>query len=139
MSTWMYQINPQNWSPQRYRLEIWEGEKWAWEVGHKNMKGHTPEPGDVVVFFNTAAGGKDAGFMGWAVILEWFENGTEMYFRPVAPSDQLKMHPWSDQQAITIANEIRGKVKQGTLWYVEDELALRLRQGIFRWLYSPND
>jgi hypothetical protein len=28
MGTWMYQINPKYWPPERYRLEIWEGERW---------------------------------------------------------------------------------------------------------------
>ncbi len=134
MSTWFYQINPKIWDPNRYRLEIWEGERWAWSVGRKVTGGQVPQAGDVVVFFQAPTGGEDPGFYGWAVILEWFENGDEMYFRPVAPSDHLKMHPWWDQEARTLADEIRGRMKQGTFWLVPEPLAIRLREGIARWL-----
>jgi hypothetical protein len=141
MSMWLYQIDAQNWSPQRYRLEIWEGERWAWPVGQKRLSGQEPIPGDIVVFYNTPSGGTDFGFYGWAIILEWFENGSELYFRPVAPSDLLKMHPWRDQPARDIADAIRGKVKQGTFWYVPEELEFAVRDGIFRWIgagVAPN-
>ena len=134
MSMWLYQIDAQNWSPQRYRLEIWEGERWAWPVGRKVLQGKEPQPGDIVVFYNTPSGGKDHGFYGWSVILEWYGGGTEMYFRPVAPSDLLKMHPWRDDAAQDLANRIRGKVKQGTFWYVSEELEFQVRDGIFRWV-----
>lgn len=135
VSTWIYQINPQLWPPQRYRLEIWEGERWAWQVGRKVTGGHKPEPGDIVAFFHTPGrGGGDPGFYGWAIILEWFRDGEEVYFRPVAPSDHLKMDPWWSLEARALADEIRGKVKQGTMWYVPDTLAKRLREGIVKWL-----
>ena len=53
MASWLYQLDSTNWSPERYRLEIWEGERWAWPVGRKTVKGQdTPKPGDVVVFFH---------------------------------------------------------------------------------------
>jgi len=57
-----------------------------------------------------------------------------MYFRPVSPSDQLKMHPWWDDGAKEIADKVRGKVKQGTLWEVPDELAADISAGITAWL-----
>ena len=133
MSMWLYQIDAQNWSPQRYRLEIWEGERWAWPVGQKRLADRTPEPGDIVVFYNTQSGGTDWGFYGWAVILEWFDDGTQLYFRPVVPSDLVKMHPWRDKRAREIADKIRGRVKQGTFWYVPEELEFALRQGLVAW------
>jgi hypothetical protein len=128
MSTWLYQLNPTIWPPERYRLEIWEGERWSWSVGRKVTGGRSPKAGDVVVFFSTPSGGTDAGFYGWAVILEWYQEGEEMYFRPVTPSDQMKMHPWWNKEAQTIANEIRGRVKQGTFWYVDDNHAMKIRK-----------
>ena len=70
MSMWLYQIDAQNWSPQRYRVEIWEGERWAWPVGQKRLSGHEPQTGDIVVFYNTPSGGTDYGFYGWAIILD---------------------------------------------------------------------
>jgi hypothetical protein len=93
-----------------------------------------PKPGDVVVFFYAPSGGSDPGFYGWAVITEWLpvEDRAEMYFRPVAPSDQLKMFPWWDDEARSLADRIRGKVKRGTLWRVEGGLVPALRKGISR-------
>jgi len=44
------------------------------------------------------------------------------------------MHPWSGPSALSLADEIRGPVKQGTLWRVPDELVPRLRKGLFDWL-----
>lgn len=135
MSTWFYQISPKEWSPARYRIEIWEGEKWAWSVGSIAGRGNVPKAGDTVIFFCSPASGKDPGFYGWAIVIEWYQDSTApLYFRPVAPSDHLKMHPWWDAKASDLANRIRGKVKRGTLWVVEDELAKEVRFGITAWL-----
>lgn len=136
MAAWIYQIDPKTWSPERYRLEIWERERWSWGVGRKTRFGHSPPvPGDIVSFFYAKSGGDDPGFYGWAVITEWYEGqgGTEMYFRPVAPSDSLKMDPWWDADARKLADDIRGSVKQGTLWFVSPADAARLRAGIHGW------
>ena len=134
MATWMYQLNQKNWSPSRYRLEIWEGERWVWPVGQKLARGQSPEAGDTIVFFYAPSGGKDAGFYGWAVILEWLDDVSHLYFRATSPSDHLKMHPWWDENAILLANKIRGKMKQRTLWLVSDELVGELREGITSWI-----
>lgn len=106
----MYQLNQKNWSPNRYMLEIWEGERWVWPVGQKLARGQSPEPGDTIVFFYAPSGGKDAGFYGWAVILEWLDDVSHLYFRATSPSDHLKMHPWWDEKAVLLANKIRGKM-----------------------------
>lgn len=139
MSMWLYQINQKLWEPQRYRVEIWERERWSWSVGRK--VGATEEPprqGDTVVFFYARTGGPDLGFYGWAVITEWLpgdrDNQDQMYFRPVAPSDHLKMHPWGTKEAEELANQIRGKVKQGNLWRVPENLSVSVRRGITRWV-----
>jgi hypothetical protein len=47
-----------------------------------------------------------------------------MYFRPVAPSHHLKMHPSWDTDAQDLADRIRGKVKQGTFWRVAEDFPL---------------
>ena len=46
MTTWLYQMSPKYWSPERYRFEIWESEKWAWSVGSKAMGENVPQAGD---------------------------------------------------------------------------------------------
>jgi hypothetical protein len=132
---WLYQLSPSVWSPERYRLEIWEGERWNWPVGRTSGEGQVPKPGDTVVFFYAPSGGTDPGFYGWAVVLEWYEpSSNQLYFRPTAPSDALKMFPWWDDEAERMANDIRGKMKQRTLWIVQPELAVQVRRGISTWL-----
>jgi len=130
----MYQLNQRNWPPSRYRLEIWEGEKWVWPVGQRLSRGEIPNPGDTLLFFYAPSGGNDPGFYGWAVILEWLENQSHLYFRAVAPSDYLKMHPWWDDEARNVAEAIRGKMKQRTLWIVSDDLVAQVREGIKSWV-----
>lgn len=91
-----------------------------------------------MVFFYAPSGGQDPGFYGWAIIMEWLEleSTVELRFRPVSPSDHLKMHPWWNESASRLADAIRGKVKQGTLWLVPDDKVSELRSGITSWL-SP--
>jgi hypothetical protein len=134
MSAWLYQINQTLWSPERYRVEIWEGQDWAWPVGQKILKDHVPTIGDTLTFFYAPTGGSDPGFYGWAVILEWIAEGGYLRFRAVAPSDHLKMHPWWDEKASHLADEIRGKVKQGTLWLMSESQAKHLRSHVGAWL-----
>jgi len=144
MSMWLYQMHQKLWEPQRYRVEIWERERWSWAVGRKvGATEELPRPGDTVVFFYAPGGGHDPGFYGWAVITEWLpqDEQDEMYFRPVAPSDHLKMHPWWDAEAKDLADQIRGEVKMGNLWRVAEDLAVSLRRGITRWVsgqFSPS-
>ncbi len=141
MATWLYQTNQQQWPPERYRLEIWEGERWYWPVGQltRGRQGaEDPVAGDTVVFFYARTGGSDPGFYGWAIITEWLDRNGErgMYFRPVSPSDELKMNPRWDPPASELADEIRGAVKQGTMWRVQEDLVPELRRGIRTWLRS---
>ncbi len=136
MPMWLYQMNQKQWPPESYRLDIWENERWTWQVPTVRRRGSTrgPEPGDRVVFFYAPAGGPEPGFYGWATVLDWHDDERGMYFRPVSPSDHLKMHPWWDHAAREIADEVRGKVKQGTLWEVPDNLAKKICAGITAWL-----
>jgi hypothetical protein len=98
-------------------------------------QGRKPEPGDLLVTFFTKGDGTDPGFYGWAVILDWLdEAGDQLRFRPVAPSDSLKMCPWWSDEASAVADKIRGNMKQRTLWLVEDDLATQLRRGILNWV-----
>ncbi len=137
MATWLYQLSADNWSPERYRVEIWEGERWNWSVGAMSGAGQQPAPGDIMLFFYAKSAQsvvKDPGFYGWGVILDWVAKAREIHFRPAAPSDHLKMHPWWDDQAEQLADEIRGKMRQRTLWLVSDELVKEVRTGMTSWL-----
>jgi hypothetical protein len=136
MATWLYQLSGKNWSPNRYRFEIWEGERWSWDVNSISKHDHDdPKVGDVVVFFYAKSKSSDPGFYGWGVILEWYPADISiLYFRPTSPSDYLKMHPWSDKKAMELADKIRKPIKQGTLFLVQEELEGELRDGISTWL-----
>jgi hypothetical protein len=133
VTMWLYQMDQRQWPPNSYRLDIWERERWTWPVGRKASAG-SPKPGDRVVFFYAPSGGVEAGFYGWALVLDWHEDERGMYFRPVAPSDHLKMDPWWDTAAKDIADAVRGKVKQGTLWGVPEGLSADIAAGITAWL-----
>lgn len=133
MTMWLYQMDQSQWPPNSYRLDIWENERWSWPVGRK-ASAASPAPGDRVVFFYAPKGGEAPGFYGWAIVLDWHQDGRGMYFRPVSPSDHLKMHPWWDADAKDIADAVRGKVKQGTLWEVPDKLTAAISAGITRWI-----
>ena len=134
MPHWLYQIDQSAWPPGRYRLEIWEGERWAWPVGRLASK-KRPQAGDTVTFFCAPSRGSDPGFYGWAVVTEFYTEAVhELYFVPVAPSDALKMMPWWNAEARKVADEIRGRFKQGTMWLIDDTLRDRLRRGIREWI-----
>jgi hypothetical protein len=133
VAMWLYQMDQGQWSPNKYRLEIWERERWTWRVGRKASTG-TPKPGDSVVFFYAPRGGPEPGFYGWALVLGWDEDERSMHFRPVAPSDHLKMDPWWDPAAKDIADKVRGKVKRGNLWEVRKDLSEDISRGITAWL-----
>jgi hypothetical protein len=131
---WLYQLSQAEWTPERYRLDIWEGERWRWPV-RKIATSERPAPGDQVVFFFAKAGCPEPGFYGWAVVLQWEEEANQrLYFRPVAPSDHLKMCPWWDGAAEQIADQIRVPIPQGTLWRVPDQLAAAIGAGIAGWV-----
>jgi len=90
-----------------------------------------------MAFFYAKAGGVDPGFYGWAVVLEFHKADDDMkklYFRPVTPTNHLKMHPWWNDEAQEIANEVRGPMTQGTIWRVSDEHWRRIRKGITAWV-----
>jgi len=139
MSMWLYQMSQELWEPGQYRVDIWEGERWRWPVG-KIVGDAEPKQGDTVVFYYAQTGCADPGFYGWAVITEWLpragDDQTRMYFRPVAPSDHLKMHPWWDKKAKALAKQIRGNMTQATLWPVQENLRDSLRQGITRCVFG---
>jgi hypothetical protein len=137
MSAWFYQLSQRSWDPARYRFEVWEGQAWRWPVGRKVGGEERPASGDIVTFFYAKSGGAEPGFYGWGVILEYIPEHDEshdlMYFRPVPPSDFLKLAPWWDDEASKLADDIRGQMKQGTLWLIQPTNLARLRRGIRWW------
>ena len=96
MAVWFYNLSQEEWEhPERYRFDIWENERWKWDLDDKKVTGD-PKSGDTVLFYFGGKGG-EPGFYGWAVILQdRTKNLADYTFALVAPSDQLKMRPWGD-------------------------------------------
>lgn len=135
MSTWLFQLSPKVWSPEEYRQEVWQGQTCNWPLRRRPSAANSPALGDTLLLFYSATGGKDPGFYGWAVVLQWVpQSPTPLCFRPAPPSDYMKMHPWWDEEAAELANAIRQPVKVGTLWRVPDALVARIREGVRRWV-----
>lgn len=133
MSTWLYQLNPKSWTPETFRFEIWEGKHWHWTHGIKRGDA-VPAIGDTIVFFYSPSGGDDPGIYGWAVLERCDVGSKTLYFIPVAPTNRLKMDPWWDETAQKIVNDIRGPMKQATLFQIENADALKIRVDIRKWL-----
>ncbi|EIP98086.1 hypothetical protein OpiT1DRAFT_02536 [Opitutaceae bacterium TAV1] len=106
MSTWLYQLNAQDWSPETFRYEIWEGKPWHWRYGKKLAKA-LPETGDTIVFFYAPSGCDDPGFYGWAVLERCHAESQTLYFLPAAPTNHLKMDPWWNDDAKRLVDAIR--------------------------------
>lgn len=137
MALWLFQLTEKEYPLRNYRLQVWEHERWRFFARTMEGSQHPPEPGDVVVFFYAPTGADEAGFCGWGVVLQWIEHAPEnreLCFRPAAPNDFLKLHPWNDEDAIELANEIRGPMAQRTLWPIKEAQARKLREGISAWL-----
>jgi hypothetical protein len=133
MSAWLYQMNQADWPPEVYRYEIREKERWRWPYRSKRGRALL-RTGDTLVFFYAPAGGRDPGFYGWAVVERWDEEERLVYFTPVAPSDHLKMDPWWSDDAKKIADEVRGRMAQATLFLIPEKKLAIIRRGIRSWL-----
>jgi hypothetical protein len=130
---WLYQLNEELWSPGIFRYEVSETQRWSWSYGQK--RGDTiPTVGDTVVFFYSPRGGSDPGIYGWAIVERCDTASKTLYFIPTAPTNWLKMDPWWDQEAKNICDEIRGAMKQATLFEIPEEAVPKIRRGIKKWL-----
>lgn len=84
------------------------------------------------MFYCAKSRGSDPGFCAWGVVTEFYEDAEMLYFiRQGQPT--IMMTPWWDEEAERLADRIRGKMKQATLWRVGAERD-ELRDGIRRWL-----
>lgn len=134
MAVWLYQMSQQQWHPSQYRLDIWEGAISSFPYGKIQAGDVEPAPGDRMVFFYAPSGCEEPGVYGWAIVLTHQADDKRLYFRPVAASDILKMRPWWGEDVKHLVDEIRGPMKQGTVWVVPDKLVGRILGGIANWL-----
>jgi len=128
MAYWLYQMSSSVWSSGLYRLEVWEGEHTNWQINRKVPQNKSPQTGDIMVLFYAPSGESDPGIYGWAVVIRF--DGYEARFMPSSPSDYLKMNPVWNDDVKKIIDKIRGPVKTGTVWEIEESLFKQLRQKI---------
>jgi hypothetical protein len=133
MGMWLYQLNQKSWPPNIFRYEIWENHRWHWPYGQKRGN-EEPGVGDILVFFYAPAAGDNPGIYAWAVIERCDADDQTLYFIPTSPTNHLKMDPWWGEDVKKIADEIRGGMKQATLFPVPEGLVPKIRVGIKKWL-----
>ena len=85
------------------------------------------------MFFYAAGAGDDPGIYGWAVIDRYDEENGTIYFIPTAPTNHLKMDPWWDDAVKKLTDDIRGPMKQATLFPVAKDLLPKIRKGVRTW------
>lgn len=143
MASWLYQMTQGDYEPEFYRADVWENEISTWlarRITRKAPQQGDPVPGDQIVFFYAKKGGKQAGIYGWAVITDWrrLDDATLIDFRPAAPSDQLKMYPWWDDAVEQLIKGVRKRIAQGTMFWIDDGTAAKLKAGILQWVYGSS-
>ena len=122
MTAWLYQMaEDESWTPESYRLAVWEGKDVTWE--HKKIMakgGAEPQAGEPLILFFAPSRTKAKGICGWAVILKRYAKRGEITFRAVPPTDRLKMSPIWDSDVEELVNSVRGPHPRGTLWQMSD-------------------
>jgi hypothetical protein len=101
--------NQNGWSPEQYRLDVWQGQECSYSGRSISGTADIPEIGDTVVFFFAQKGGDEPGFYGWGI-------------------------PWWDSQANQLADSIRGKQMAGTLWPIKEDLFKEFYYSVLCWL-----
>ena len=120
MSAWLYQMaEGEDWTPEDYRLAIWEGESVTWGHGKViSRDAHGPGAGDPVIFFFAKSRTRMPGICGWGVILNVFPRKRKIKFRAVFPTDLLKMYPIWDRRIEVLINAVRGPHPRATMWKI---------------------
>ena len=80
------------------------------------------------------SGTQEPGIFGWGIILGFQEDRGYIVFRPVYPSDFLKIYPIWDPDISALLDSIRGPVKVGTIWEVSNADAEKIKQKVREWV-----
>ena len=124
MKSWLYQMSGRVWPEENYRTEIWEGTPVFWPVQRVTGAGR-PAPGDRLFCWYAETVSKSPGMCGWGVVLTYQESIHRISWRPVYPSDVLKMLPAFDDDLAGLIRSVR-RFPRGTLWPVPDAEARSL-------------
>jgi len=134
MNAWLYQMVIRNeWSPEDYRVEVWEGQNVTWPSGKvTGAEANEVIRGDVIFLFFAETRNPSPGIYGVGIITDYFPRRREISFRVCPPSDHLKTDPlWDDDIKQAIAR-IRGKVLQGTMWRIPPAALKLIQLGVRR-------
>jgi hypothetical protein len=121
------------WPEARYRESIWEGDTVHWPV--RKARGQArPDAGDRLFCWYARTASAAPGVWGWGVVTNFCTDSEEVVWRPVSPSDRLKMDPIFDTVLDKRVASIRGKVAQGTLWPISETDADWLTTRVRSWV-----
>lgn len=129
---WVYQLSTGDWDwdQNSYRLEVAEGERVAWPVGRKQGTKREPQAGERLVCWWTKTNSlKEYGVMGWG-ILDGQTYGAGIRWHPYPPSNQWAMRPLRSDRLEEVIDQIRGGMRQATLFLAEGDLAVELLDAI---------
>lgn len=129
MAHWLYQMSTDYFPLNRYRTEVWEETTVTnWHIGESTHKPTDVQPGEIIILFYAKTGTPDPGIYGWGIVT--FFDREAINFRPVSPSDYLKMNPLWDDDISDIVDGIRGGMPQGTMYRVADGTLKKIREKI---------
>lgn len=129
VKSWLYQMSGDVWAEEKYRAEIWEGTSVFWPV--QRIAGvDRPTGGDRIFCWYAKTVSASPGVCGWGVVLSYEEAIGRIAWRPVFPSDVLKMRPLFDRDVAKVIEQIRGKMPRGTMWPVVSSAADTLTERI---------
>lgn len=126
MNSWLYQMSTQHWPEENYRTDVWEGEPVTFSVGRVNgaARDERPAHGDRIFCWYAETVSRAPGLCGWGVVLSLRERREVMLvWRPVFPSDLLKLRPLIDREVTSLVEVIRHGMPRGTLWLMPHSAA----------------
>ena len=136
---WLYQLSHDIYPLEQYRLDVWQDQVLEWPTGRvMTTDGARPTPGDSVVLWYAKKHAEEPGIVGWGIVLDFrppsaLNDEDTLAWRPVFPSDALKMHPLYSADLQEVVERIRGPMPQGTMWQVEQPEAHTLALAIRSW------
>lgn len=111
---WLFQLSHDVYTQEAYRQEIWEGGLTGLWAQNKVRGDERPAAGDRIVCWCAKTVSPDPGLVGWGVIMQADE--LDLRWRPLFPTDLLKMAPLFDADLVACVDRIRRGIPQGTMW-----------------------
>jgi hypothetical protein len=130
---WLYQVNSEFWTVEDYRYDSWEGDVNEWM--HGTINGETdPQRGDIILVWFDKGTTEDPGLYGWGIVMDMDHLEKSIAFRPVFPSDLIKMKPIFEDEIEEIVDKVKGEFPIGTMWALDKEAEKEVRELIYDWI-----